>query len=411
MNFKLDKELVKKYAYLFVGGLILLFVYKVLDNFGAITSNIQGFFGSALSVLSPILLGVVLAYFLFRPMNGIEKFIFKVIPPSRKKPRIVRLCAILAVYIITIILIILFFYITIPAVMESLTKLVYQLPDSLIKLDAFLGEALAKDGSTAEIVKWLKIVIEDLQNFTPWDIMNQVASYLGANPESIQEIGNVALVFVKGTVGFIIAFFVVFFIGLYLMLDKENVSKQIDRFAKAVLNQKVYNGVHWAVITIDGIFYKYFTGKILTSMLIGFICYLGLLVIGVQYAPLIAMIVGVTNVIPYFGPIIGAVPGILLTLMYDPVKALWFGIWIIIVQQFDGNVLAPNVLGKIVELNPFWVLVSVIVGGSLFGLVGMFVAIPMFAVIKVFFEEGLTRWERFRIKKELIDNQQSNEVD
>jgi len=163
----------------------------------------------------------------------------------------------------------------------------------------------------------------------------------------------------------------------------------------------LYNGSHWAILTIDEIFYKYFTGKILTSMLIGFLFYLGLLVIGVEYAPLFGVIVAITNVIPYFGPIIGAVPAVIITFIDEPVKALWVGIWILVVQQFDGNVLAPNVLGKIVELNPFWVLFSVIVGGSLFGVLGMFVAIPMFAVIKVFFEEALTRWER---KKELLEN-------
>lgn len=402
MKLKLDKELTKKYAYFFVGALLLVLGYKIVDNFGEISKNFFSNVEFIINLLMPILLGIILAYFLFKPMRGIEKFIFRIIPASKNKPRVIRLIAILMIYIITLVLIFLFFYITIPAIVESLTGLIYQMPENLNKVNDFLGETIAQGGAATDIMSWLKQSIDDLQRMTSMDIMHQIASYLGANPESIQEIGNVAFVFVKGTVGFVISFFIVFFIGLYLMLDQERVSEQIDRFAKAVLNKTTYNGTHWAVITIDGIFYKYFTGKILTSMLIGFICYLGLLIIGVEYAPLIAMIVGVTNVIPYFGPIIGAIPGIVLTLLDDPIKALWFGIWIVIVQQFDGNILAPNVLGKIVELNPFWVLVSVVVGGSLFGLVGMFVAIPMFAVIKVFFEEGLTRWEEYRKKKEKL---------
>ncbi len=403
MKFKIDMELVKKYGYFLVGALMLLLIYKILDNFGVITTSIGTAITGTLEVLMPILVGIVLAYFLFRPMRGIEKFIFKTVPSSQTKARGIRLVSILIVYVITIVLIVLFFYATIPSVVESLTGLISQTPQYLVTIDKYLGESLAKGGAANDIFTELRYTIESFQNLTSRDILNQVASYFGTNPDSVKNIGNFAFVFLKGTIGFIISFFIVFFIGMYLMLDKERISDQVDRFAKAVLNKTLYNGSHWAVLTIDEIFYKYFTGKILTSMLIGFLYYLGLLVIGVKYAPLFGVIVAITNVIPYFGPIIGAVPAVLITLIDDPSKALWAAIWILIVQQFDGNVLAPNVLGKIVELNPFWVLVSVIVGGSLFGVLGMFVAIPMFAVIKVFFEEALLRWEQKKEQLELED--------
>jgi predicted PurR-regulated permease PerM len=400
LKFKIDLELVKKYSYFLVGVLILVLIYKLLDNFGVVTATVGGFITRTLEVLRPILVGVVLAYFLFKPMRGIEKFIFKTIPKSRDKAEAIRLISILIVYAITIVLIVLFFYATIPSVVESLTGLISQTPQYLITIDNYLGESLANGGAAQDILAELKFTIDSLQSMTTRDIINEIASYFGTNPDSIINIGNFAFVFLKGTIGFIISFFIVFFVGLYLMLDKEKISEQVDRFAKAVMNKTLYNGSHWAILTIDEIFYKYFTGKILTSMLIGFLFYLGMLVIGVDYAPLFGVIVAITNVIPYFGPIIGAVPAVIITLIDEPIKALWVGIWILVVQQFDGNVLAPNVLGKIVELNPFWVLFSVIVGGSLFGIPGMFVAIPMFAVIKVFFEEGLTRWER---KKELLE--------
>lgn len=400
MKFKIDLELVKKYSYFLVGVLILVLIYKLLDNFGVVTATVGGFITRTLEVLRPILVGVVLAYFLFKPMRGIEKFIFKTIPKSRDKAGAIRLISILIVYAITIVLIVLFFYATIPSVVESLTGLISQTPEYLITIDNYLGESLANGGAAQDILAELKFTIDSLQSMTTRDIINEIASYFGTNPDSIINIGNFAFVFLKGTIGFIISFFIVFFVGLYLMLDKEKISEQVDRFAKAVMNKTLYNGSHWAILTIDEIFYKYFTGKILTSMLIGFLFYLGMLVIGVDYAPLFGVIVAITNVIPYFGPIIGAVPAVIITLIDEPVKALWVGIWILVVQQFDGNVLAPNVLGKIVELNPFWVLFSVIVGDSLFGIPGMFVAIPMFAVIKVFFEEGLTRWEQ---KKELLE--------
>ena len=409
MKLKFDMELIKKYCYLLVGAIALIFIYKILDNFGSITTIIFSAIGSIFGILMPILIGVVLAYFLFRPMRGIEKFVYKMIPKSQEHTGGVRLIAILIVYIITIILIILFFYATIPSVIESLTSFVNQMPGNLTKIDELLGRSLAQGGAAQDILASLKFTIDGLQVLTPRDMMNQLAAYYGTNPGSIKDISSVALIFVKGTVGFIISFFIVFFTGFYLMLDKEKITQQIDRFAKALMNKTLYNGSRWAAITTDNIFYKYFTGKILTSILIGFLCYLGFLVIGVTYAPLIAMIIGVMNVIPYFGPIIGAAFGITITLIDDPVKALWLSIWIIMVLQFDGNILVPNVLGKIVELNPFWVLVSVVVGGSLFGLLGMFVAIPMFAVIKVFFEEVLTRWEIHRERLRVDDGSELDE--
>ena len=409
MKLKFDMELIKKYCYLLVGAIALIFIYKILDNFGSITTIIFSAIGSIFGILMPILIGVVLAYFLFRPMRGIEKFVYKMIPKSQEHTGGVRLIAILIVYIITIILIILFFYATIPSVIESLTSFVNQMPGNLTKIDELLGRSLAQGGAAQDILASLKLTIDGLQVLTPRDMMNQLAAYYGTNPGSIKDISSVALIFVKGTVGFIISFFIVFFTGFYLMLDKEKITQQIDRFAKALMNKTLYNGSRWAAITTDNIFYKYFTGKILTSILIGFLCYLGFLVIGVTYAPLIAMIIGVMNVIPYFGPIIGAAFGITITLIDDPVKALWLSIWIIMVLQFDGNILVPNVLGKIVELNPFWVLVSVVVGGSLFGLLGMFVAIPMFAVIKVFFEEVLTRWEIHRERLRVDDGSELDE--
>jgi len=409
LKLKFDRELIKKYCYLLVGAVALIFIYKILDNFGSITTIIFSAIGSIFGILMPILIGVVLAYFLFRPMRGIEKFVYKIMPKSQEHTGGVRLIAILIVYIITIILIILFFYATIPSVIESLTSFVNQMPGNLTKIDELLGRSLAQGGAAQDILASLKFTIDGLQVLTPRDMMNQLAAYYGTNPGSIKDISSVALIFVKGTVGFIISFFIVFFTGFYLMLDKEKITQQIDRFAKALMNKTLYNGSRWAAITADNIFYKYFTGKILTSILIGFLCYLGFLVMGVTYAPLIAMIIGVMNVIPYFGPIIGAVFGITITLIDDPVKALWLTIWIIIVLQFDGNILVPNVLGKIVELNPFWVLVSVVVGGSLFGIVGMFVAIPMFAVIKVFFEEVLTRWEIHRERLRMDDGSEPDE--
>lgn len=394
MKFIKDKEFFKKYSTLFFGVILILLFYKLLDSFGSIFYNINLFLQGIISVLMPILIGVVVAYFLFKPMKGVERFIFKLFEKAKKKPKIVRILSTLFVYMVSLGLIVLFFNAAIPSIIDSLTGLILKTPQFLAVVNEYLGKNIANGGASQEILQSLQDALTYFQNMTSLDMMNLLISSFGVSSETFMEIRDAAFLVIKGTVGFIISFFIVFFIGLYTMLDKEKITEQVDRFAKVILSEKMYSGLHWAVLTIDDIFYKYFSGKIFTSIFIGCLFYLGLLIIGVDYAPLFAMIIAVTNMIPYFGPIIGAVPAVLITLIESPIRALWVAVLILVLQQFDGNVLAPNVLGKIVELNPFWVLVSVVVGGSVFGVLGMFVAIPVFAVIKVFLEEGLRRLEK-----------------
>jgi predicted PurR-regulated permease PerM len=396
VKFFRENELFKRYLPLFLGALGLMLVYKFLDNVGLVVSTVTDFFNSTIEVMMPILIGVVVAYLLFKPMHGLEKFIYRNFEMSQKKPKAVRLISIFVVYTITIILFVLFFNAVIPSIIESLANLVVQMPTFMEVLNDFLGDSVSQGGITQELFKSLQESVNYLQSMDTNDIINFITSSLGITSQAI---GNAAFLLIKGTFGFVASFFIVFFIGLYTMLDKEKIIEQIARFFQAVMSDKVYSASDWVVKTIDSIFYKYFSGKLFTSILIGFLFYLGLLIINVQYAPLFAVVVGVLNMIPYFGPILGAIPAILITLIDDPVKALWVGILILVVQQFDGNVLAPSVLGKIVELNPFWVLVSVVVGGSMFGILGMFIAIPMFAVIKVFLEEGIRRFEMRKERK------------
>jgi predicted PurR-regulated permease PerM len=396
VKFFRENELFKRYLPLFLGALGLMLVYKFLDNVGLVVSTVTDFFNSTIEVMMPILIGVVVAYLLFKPMHGLEKFIYRNFEMSQKKPKAVRLISIFVVYTITIILFVLFFNAVIPSIIESLANLVVQMPTFMEILNDFLGDSVSQGGITQELFKSLQESVNYLQSMDTNDSINFITSSLGITSQAI---GNAAFLLIKGTFGFVASFFIVFFIGLYTMLDKEKIIEQIARFFQAVMSDKVYSASDWVVKTIDSIFYKYFSGKLFTSILIGFLFYLGLLIINVQYAPLFAVVVGVLNMIPYFGPILGAIPAILITLIDDPVKALWVGILILVVQQFDGNVLAPSVLGKIVELNPFWVLVSVVVGGSMFGILGMFIAIPMFAVIKVFLEEGIRRFEMRKERK------------
>ncbi|MEG2419752.1 MAG: AI-2E family transporter, partial [Eubacterium sp.] len=289
-----------------------------------------------------------------------------------------------------------FLYILIPSIVESVINLAGHIPQYTREINRFLDQLSQSGTALKDLAGIIRVELANFTDLTLKGFFDRFVGDPGSASGSMAQMGNLAMLFAKGTTSFLISSVAVFFSGFYLMLDKENIQGQCQRLFRALMSDSVYGGFTWVVHTIDDVFYRYFAGKIMTSALIGLICYVGLLILGVEYAPLIALVVGVTNVIPYFGPIIGAIPGILLTLLYSPMKALWVAIWILIVQQFDGNILGPTVLGRIVELNPFWVLLSVMVGGSLMGPFGMFIAIPFFAVIKIFLVEGLNRWEAHR---------------
>lgn len=180
-------------------------------------------------------------------------------------------------------------------------------------------------------------------------------------------------------------------ISIYMLKDKEIFIKNIKRFLYAFFSK---GSANWLVdfgSKVNAMFSRFLLGKALDSLIIGGICYLGLLWIGTPYALLISVIVVVTNMIPYFGPYIGAVPSILIVLFHSPIKALWVSIFFIILQLFDGWILVPKILGDKVGLSPFWIIVAILVGGGTFGVIGMVIGVPVVAVVKVLIGEIIDR--------------------
>jgi len=183
------------------------------------------------------------------------------------------------------------------------------------------------------------------------------------------------------------------FLALYLLLDKEAIGRQISNAVKFTISKDHYNRCKKNVVLINELFFKFFIGKIYCSIFVSVIVFLGLTILKVQHRSLISLIVAVTNIIPYFGPIIGGAIGVAITLLYSPIKALWVLILVVIAQQLDDNVLVPRILGNQIGLKPFWIMLSVIMGGQLFGVKGMFLAVPTFAVMRVICIQWMQTWK------------------
>lgn len=291
----------------------------------------------------------------------------------------------------------------------------------LILLLGFLG-AVAAPGLGQTILDLLDILSKNAQ--VPFKYLDEL-TILQGNPmfadieqhlrNSIQDLISslgqltgllvqksivIAISFTSGIVNMILYFV----IAIYMLIDKSDLVAKLNGMLYAFLGRESADRIVEIGELADEIFSGFFIGKMVDSGIIGILCFIILSLIGIPYASIIGLIVGITNMIPYFGPFIGAVPAILITLISSPIQALWVAIIILVLQQFDGLYLGPKIVGDRVGASPFWVLTGVTLGGIMGGVIGMFLGVPVIILIKVLLEEAVEK--RLRAKKsKLIDEE------
>ena len=276
-----------------------------------------------------------------------------------------RILSTALVFILTIGFLILFFSIIIPNTIDSVrqfSKNVAVYSDTLI-------------GFTKDFAYKLNISEKQVeQMLINFDVTKKITSVV---TESIPKIASYSYGFVKGFINLILAFVSAF----YILLDREKLVKGIKKLNYSLFDKNFANYLTLWTNDAKTVFEQYIVGNIIDSFIVGVICYFGALVLKLPYTSMIALIIGVTNVIPVFGPFLGAIPVIIILCLIDPFSALIFTIFIFILQQFDGNIIKPIVLGDKLGMSGFWILFSVTIGGALFGVVGMFLGVPIFALI------------------------------
>ena len=276
-----------------------------------------------------------------------------------------RILSTALVFILTIGFLILFFSIIIPNTIDSVrqfSKNIAVYSDTLI-------------GYTKDFAYKLNISEKQVeQMLINFDVTKKITSVV---TESIPKIASYSYGFVKGFINLILAFVSAF----YILLDREKLVKGIKKLNYSLFDKNFANYLTLWTNDAKTVFEQYIVGNIIDSFIVGVICYFGALVLKLPYTSMIALIIGVTNVIPVFGPFLGAIPVIIILCLIDPFSALIFTIFIFILQQFDGNIIKPIVLGDKLGMSGFWILFSVTVGGALFGVVGMFLGVPIFALI------------------------------
>ena len=368
-------------------SLVLFFVLYRVQNVGAAVKKVS-------DILAPFVYGGVLAY-LLRPLcNTYESFFTDVLPQKLKKMANalavgLSLCTgVIVVYALIIMIA--------PQLYESVRSLWNSLPD---KISQFISWATEIFGEDEELLQLFNIssqkLYKELELWLQNTVMPEVTSLVSELGSSVLRVLNF---FYDMLIGLIVA--------VYLLGSRKKFARQSVLLVRSALKPQWADMLLEEVKFIDRMFGGFIDGKIVDSAIIGVLCYIGCLIFKFPNALLISAFVGITNVIPFFGPFIGAIPSIFLILIEDPMKAFWFVLFILALQQLDGNIIGPAILGDRTGLSSFWVLFTIILFGGLFGIVGMIIAVPLFAVIydtiKKLVRRGLFRkdqielWEQYK---------------
>ena len=345
-------------AIVVVIGILLYFTILNLDKLADVLR--QG-----ISLISPFIWGFAFSYILSRPMKYIEKKWFSFLD-KYNNPKLKRGICVITVMAIALLIIGALFAVLIPQLIKSIQQLIENIPYYAVTLEELVKSAMEKLWFSDEVMdnlikSWDKYISEAVTLVSTWA------------PAVFDFSKRLTVSVANAIIGIVIA--------VYLLYSKERFFAQLKKFLHAVLPaQKVDSAVELAHSS-NKVFSDFITGKLIDSLIIGILCFIGCQILRMPYALLISVIVGVTNVIPFFGPIIGAIPCGFIVLIVDPKKALWFVLFIIALQQFDGNILGPKILGNSIGMSAFWVMFAILVGGGLFGFIGMFIGVPTFAVI------------------------------
>jgi predicted PurR-regulated permease PerM len=364
------------YAFLIIALAIIM--NKVLGNFSYFTSFVNRLY----NLILPFVFGFSFAFIINPAVKFFEKYIF-----NRKKEIIIysrrnRILSVIIVYVIFFGIISIMATSLVPKMASSLLDLVKKTPDYLINFRDYVFVLLDKygfsdsQGMKSSIDKYVNLFLEQ------YDI-NNIQFYLDRLKSGVISVTTSMYNVVFGII-----------ISLYFILDKEKFIKGTKRIFRALLPEKGYKLLAVIIKDCNRTFSKFIIGKAIDSLIIGIICFFGLLLLRIKYPILISVIIAITNMIPYFGPFIGAIPAVIITLLSDPLDALWVAIYILILQQFDGWILGPKIMGDTVGLSPVWIILAIIIGGGFFGFIGMILGVPTIAVIKIWLDRYIDKKDK-----------------
>lgn len=367
----------KEHQYFNLGLMILsiaaisIVLLAIVLNLPAVAKGVK----TVLNVFSPVINGIVFAYLLNPLMNFMDRrlypFLLKRKMQDPKAKKLSHAVSLVFALVLALLLIYEFFNMLLPQLVESVTGIVSNLSTYYADAEQWVLGFL---DDNPELRTQVDVLLSKFYDFlTNWinnDLLANINQVFTSVTTSVMSVVNVVLDLV---IGFVAA--------IYMLWSRDTFLAQIKKLIVALFKERTADHLLDLGRRVNQVFSGFIIGKLVDSLIIGFLCYFGMLILHLPFPALIATIIGVTNIIPFFGPFIGAVPSAVLILLVDPLKCLYFILFVLVLQQVDGNIIGPRILGNTIGISGFWVLVSITVAGGLFGFAGMVLGVPVFAVL------------------------------
>lgn len=361
----------KKYTTISVYSFIVvccsIIFYSIISQLDQFTGKL----GELMAILQPFIIGFVIAYLLNFILVFYEEKLFRGDKFNKLKGKSKRGLGIVLTYISAGLILYLFTQFVVPQLVDSIVGLANDIPKYVNNLTVLIDKLSQELNVGSEYLgqEYYNIAIEKWNEFVTF-IIN-----LGAN--LIPILGNFAAAVASSIWNIVLGLI----ISVYLLIDKEKFCGLGKKITFALFNEEHSNKILELTHRSNNTFGNFLSGKILDSAIIGVLTFVILTVFKMPYTLLIAVIIGITNIIPFFGPFFGAIPSAIIILFVSPIKALWFLLIVLVIQQVDGNIIGPKILGDSIGISAFWILFSLLIAGKLLGLVGMIIGVPLFAII------------------------------
>ncbi len=367
--FKIDRN--KKYMAISLLACGVLAIAIAIIHIGLHFNTLRSIFSGFFDVISPIFYGLIIAYICNPVMKRAEKML-SVLEKKRPHKILRRVISILLAYIVMLAFISLMLLLTIPQILNNYENLIQQVSELAVRVIGLINEI-----SGVFNIENVDTAISGFANDLITLIGNMIPVWSG----------QIIIVLAKLLIGIVLSF--------YIMLHKELIIAGTKKYSAAILPKKAFSFAYEIVKNADSAFGKFFVGQLIDSLIVGVIVFIILWLVKMPYYSVVSVLVCITNVIPYFGPFLGSIPSFIIIFISDPIKALWFLVIILVVQQIDGNIICPRIQSETVGLSSLWIIIAITVIGGVFGVVGMFIAVPLFSTIYTFAQ----RFVNNRLKK------------
>ena len=373
----------RRYLKFGVTALVVIFIAIVLV---VIFTDLPGFFGvlrSLGAILSPLVSGVVFAFLLNPLVNFIDRRLLPLLEKKKMKPapakKLSRAMGILFALLFAALLLYGFFSMLLPQLWDSIVGIANNAETYYGNIDAWVTSILEDNPEIQGYVdSGLKKIYEFVDNWVRTTFLSDMKNLITTLTTSVVSVFKSVFNLLVGLVA-----------SVYILWSKDTFQAQTKKIVVAAFQPRRADHLFYLGRNIHRIFNGFVIGKLIDSAIIGVICYIGMSLLKLPYPALVSTVVGVTNVIPFFGPIIGAVPSAFLILLVNPLQSFYFIVFVFLLQQLDGNVIGPKILGDTVGISGFWVLVSITLAASLFGFAGMLLGVPVFAVIYMMISDAV----------------------